>query len=104
MKTGGILAIAAIVIVAIAAWYMVDVDQTQEARLPDVDVDVSGGQAPKFDAEVGSVAVGETEANVTVPKVEVTSEEKTFALPTLDVKSPEEERNEAAGQPASNTN
>jgi hypothetical protein len=40
--------VAAIAIVAagVVAYYMVDIDQTREARLPNVDVTVEGGQAP----------------------------------------------------------
>ena len=58
--------------------YMVDVEQTEEARLPDVDVTVEGGNVPEFDAEVGDIDVG--------------SEEVTVDVPTIDIESPEEER------------
>jgi hypothetical protein len=80
MKIGTIL--GAIVVVALVAVgvYMIDIDQTQEARLPDVDVSVEGGQMPAFDAEVGDIEVGEKEVTVTVP--------------TIDVQSPDEEARE----------
>lgn len=77
------LAVGGLVVAGLVAFgvYMIDIDQTQEAKLPDVDVKVEGGQAPKFDAKVGTVEVGE----------------KTITVPTLEVKSPEEK---AAEKPA----
>jgi hypothetical protein len=72
-----ILAVAAL-IVALATGYL-DVDQTQPARAPDIDADrggvtARGGQPPTFDIETGSVSVGASQRNVTlpVPTVEVT--------------------------------
>jgi uncharacterized lipoprotein len=53
-----------------------DVDQTKNAQLPDVDVNVTGGQAPEF--------------NVTGPEVNVGMENKTIQVPNVDVKVPAE--------------
>lgn len=53
-----------------------DVDQTKNAQLPDVDVNVTGGQAPEF--------------NVTGPEVSVGTENKTIQVPDVDVKVPAE--------------
>jgi uncharacterized lipoprotein len=53
-----------------------DVDQTKNAQLPDVDVNVSGGQAPEF--------------NVTGPEVNVGMENRTVQVPDVDVKVPAE--------------
>lgn len=53
-----------------------DVDQTKEAKAPDVDVNVSGGQAPEF--------------NVTPPEVSVGTENRTVQVPDVDVKVPAE--------------
>ncbi len=53
-----------------------DVDQTKNAQLPDVDVNVSGGQAPEFD--------------VTTPEVNVGMENRTVQVPDVDVKVPAE--------------
>lgn len=55
---------------------LVDITQTRPAAVPQVDasrggVTASGGQAPAFDIETGSVAVGTTRANVVVPSVQV---------------------------------
>ena len=74
MKSSSIIAIAIAVAVLIAgAVYFLDVDQTQEARLPDVDVSVEGGQAPEYDVQTGSVDVTSEKktVEVTVPKVDV---------------------------------
>ncbi|VVT19838.1 conserved hypothetical protein [Hoeflea sp. EC-HK425] len=83
MKTSSIVAlsVAAVAIVA-GAFYFVEVDQTREARLPDVDVSVEGGQAPEFDVETGDVEVGTTEKKVLVPKVVM--EEETVTVPTVE--------------------
>ena len=72
--------------------YMIDVDQTQEARLPDVDVSVEGGQLPEFDAEVGSVEITEEKVDVTVPNVDVdvSTETKTVEVPGIEVTPPED--------------
>ncbi|MCC1494909.1 hypothetical protein [Cognatishimia sp. F0-27] len=94
MKTGWtIAAVAAVVLVGAAAIYMIDIDQTEEAALPDVEMTVEGGNMPEFDAEVGSVSVGEEDVTVSVPDVDVdvTTEEETVSVPTLNVSPPEED-------------
>jgi uncharacterized lipoprotein len=53
-----------------------DVDQTKNAQLPDVDVNVTGGQAPEF--------------NVTPPEVSVGTENKVVQVPDVDVNVPAE--------------
>lgn len=85
--TGGIAAVAVIAF----AVFMIDVDQTQEAALPDVDINVEGGQLPEFDAEVGSISVGETEVEVEVPDVEITTNTETVTVPTLNIEAPDDE-------------
>lgn len=75
--------------VAGAAIYMVDIDQTEEARLPDVDVSVEEGNMPKFDAKVGSVDVTEEEVTVATPDVDVSMEESTITVPGIKVTPPE---------------
>jgi len=63
-----------------------EVDQTQEAKAPDVDVNASGGQLPEYDVDAKEVVVGTTESNVAVPDVDVKTEEKTVEVPTVEVK------------------
>ncbi|MEO9865777.1 MAG: hypothetical protein ABJO29_08915 [Yoonia sp.] len=82
--------VAAIAVIAFAV-FMVDVDQTQEAALPDVDIDVEGGQLPEFDAEFGSINVGETDVEVEVPDVEITTNTETVTVPTLNIEAPEDD-------------
>ena len=82
-------AVAAAVVIA-AGVYMIDIDQTQEARLPDVDVSVEPGALPEFEAEVGSIALTSEEVTVDVPEVEVTMEEKTITVPGLEITAPED--------------
>ncbi|MEW9918665.1 hypothetical protein AB2B41_03565 [Marimonas sp. MJW-29] len=83
-----IVGAVAVVALAAVAFYMVDIDQTQEARLPDVDVSVEGGQMPEFNAEVGSVEMTEEEVTVEVPDVEITMEEETVTVPGISVTPP----------------
>ena len=85
MKLGYVLGAIVIALLVAFGIYFVDVDQTQEGELPDVDVSVEGGQLPEADAEVGDIDVGTEEVEVEVP--------------TVDIQSPEEE---AAEEGASN--
>ena len=73
--------------------YDVDVEQTQEGRLPDVDVDVRGGQLPEFDVDAPDIDVGTREAEVDVPDidVDVDTERETVTVPDVDVQVPEDE-------------
>ena len=82
----GLLVVAAL---SIFALYFVDVDQTKEVKLPDVDVNVTEGQLPKFDVDVGKVEIGTTKVEVPVPEVQV--KEKTIELPTLDITPPKQD-------------
>ena len=63
-----------------------EVDQTKEAKAPDVDVNASGGQLPEFDVDAKEVVVGTTESKVTVPDVDVDSKETTVSVPKVEVK------------------
>ncbi|AAZ97005.1 hypothetical protein Tbd_1052 [Thiobacillus denitrificans ATCC 25259] len=60
-----------------------DVKQTEEGKLPDVDVE--GGQAPNYDVDAGDVDVG--------------SEKKEMTVPTIDADTPaQDEAEEKAGK------
>lgn len=76
MRPGVVIGIIAALAVLAFGIYMVDVDVTEEASLPDVDVSVEGGNLPEVDAEVGDVEVGSEEVTVTVPTVDVESPEE----------------------------
>jgi len=87
-----ILAVVALLI-AIATGFL-DISQVRPAKAPDVSVNgasvtARGGQAPSFDVETGSVAVGTKPANV--------------AVPTLKVIPPDNQANEVAENNASAT-
>lgn len=57
-----------------------DVDQTQEAELPDVDVNATGGQLPEYDVDAPTVNVG--------------TENQTNEVPTIDVDAPKDDNKE----------
>lgn len=84
-----ILVIAAIALAVIAAFAfgLVDVNQTKDARLPEVAV--QGGQAPAFDVKTADVDVGTKKTTVDVPKVEVGTTRTQVEVPTVDVKKPD---------------
>jgi len=46
-----------------------DVEQTQEAELPEVEV--QGGQMPEFDADVADVEIGTEEKTIDVPTINI---------------------------------
>lgn len=105
---GVVIGAAALLAVGAAALYLVDVDQTQEARLPDVDVSVQQGQMPEFDVDVADVNLRSEDVNIEVPAMEVKTETKTIevevpvdmdvqtetkslSIPTLEITKPEED-------------
>ena len=72
-----ILAVVALIL-AIGSGFL-DISQTRPAQVPDVDasrngVSASGGQAPAFDVDTGSVEINTRPGNlaVPVPQVEIT--------------------------------
>ncbi len=71
-----VLILAVVAVIALVATGLIDIRQVRGARAPDVDasrngVTASGGQAPAFDIETGSVGVGTRDANVKVPTLQV---------------------------------
>ena len=64
-----LLGIVVIVVVVLMAFGFINIDQTRQAQLPQVSV--QGGQAPKFQADVASVAVGTENKTVQMPTVQV---------------------------------
>lgn len=90
-KNGFLAVLGAIAFVAIAlfAYYMIDIDQTQEAKLPDVNVEVKGGQVPKFDVETGKVKVESEDVKIKVPEVKL--KEETVTVPTVKVEPPKDD-------------
>jgi len=71
-----VLILAVVAIIALVATGLIDINQVRGARAPDIDasrngVTASGGQAPAFDIETGSVSVGSRDATVKVPELKV---------------------------------
>lgn len=73
-----ILILVVVALIAAIQTGFLDIDQTRSAEIPQVSANGSaitteGGQAPAFDVQTGTVAVGTNPANVTVqvPTVEV---------------------------------
>lgn len=64
---------------AVLALGACDVDQTQEGELPDVDVNVEGGEMPEYDVDGPEVEVGTQEDTVIVE------------TPTIDVDLPDDD-------------
>lgn len=84
---GWLIAIVVIVLLVVAAFALglVNIDQTQTAKLPDVNVETSGGQAPAFDVDTATVDVGSKKETVDVPTVDVGSKETSIDVPTVSV-------------------
>ena len=73
-----ILIVGVLALIAAIATGFLDISQTREAQVPQISaneqgVTASGGQAPAFDVQTGTVSVGAQPANVTVavPRVSV---------------------------------
>lgn len=63
-----ILIIVALVVAAFAFGF-INIDQTKTAKLPDVKVETSGGQAPAFDVDTAQIDVGTEKKTIEVPTV-----------------------------------
>src|SRR3546814_7241103 len=69
-RTGLIIAVVAVlVVIAVFAFGLVDIDQTRGTALPEVKTE--GGQMPAFDVDTSDVDVGTTTETVELPKVDV---------------------------------
>ena len=71
-----VLILAVVVIIGAIATGFLDINQVRGARAPDISasgdgVTATGGQAPSFDVETGSVGVGTRDATIKVPELKV---------------------------------
>ena len=71
-----VLIVAVIAVIAALATGFLDINQIRGAKAPDIaatgnGITATGGQAPAFQVETGSVRVGSQDANVKVPRLEV---------------------------------
>ena len=81
------------VVAAVAIWLgvvLIDVEQTAETQLPEVDINVEPGQMPAFEAEVGSIELTEQDVEVTVPEVEIGTTQEIVTLPDIEINRPDE--------------
>ena len=88
-----ILIVAVLALIAAVATGFLDISQTRDAQVPQISasengVTATGGQAPAFDVQTGTVSVGSQPANVTVP------------VPQVSVNAPGAPANQAAPAPA----
>ena len=81
--------LAVLALIALFAFGIIDVDQTKEARLPDVKVEAEGGQLPGVDVDTADVSVGTTKETIELPEVDVKTKKETVELPSVDVKEAE---------------
>ena len=92
MKLIKVLALALMLITPLVAC---TVEQTEEAELPEVDVDVEGGNLPEFDVDAAEIEVGLEDETVTVPTVDVDvdtgSKDVTVKVPDVDIDMPDDE-------------
>jgi hypothetical protein len=65
------LLIVVALVVAAFAFGLIDIDQTKETKLPDVNVSTTGGQAPAFDVDTAKVDVGTKKETIEVPTIDV---------------------------------
>lgn len=64
------------------------VEQTEEARPPDVDVEVDPGRWPDYKVNWTDVDVGTSERTITVPVVRIEKETRTVTVPYIDITPP----------------
>ena len=90
-----ILIVGVVALIAAVATGLIDVSQTRDARVPNLEasdgaIRAEGGQSPAFEVQTGSVEVGTREANVAVPKVEVKPGQTKVEVPSVEVRRPQE--------------
>ncbi len=69
-----------------------EVIKTEEGKMPDVDVDVQAGQIPKYDVDAPDIVVGTKEIEVEVPDVDVDVKMKkeTIDVPVVGIDMPDD--------------
>ncbi len=80
----GVILVVVLGLIAAVAFGLIDINQTKDAKLPEVRAE--GGQMPGYDVDAADVSVGTTNTTIDVPKV--TTEKETIETPTLDVDKP----------------
>lgn len=81
-----LLAVVFLLVLAVAAWFMIDIKKTEDGSMPAITV--GEGRMPKFDVDVGSIEVGQENTTVNVPEVQVGTQEKQISVPKIHLKGP----------------
>lgn len=68
-----------------------EVRQTEEGKMPEVDVDVDAGQIPKYDVDAPDIVVGTKEMEVEVPAVDVKMKKETIDVPVVGIDMPDDD-------------
>ena len=84
-----IIILAVVVVIIAVATGFLDINKVRGGKAPDVSVSrngvtASGGQAPAFDVETGSVKVGTKEQTVQVPTLTVQKPDQNQAAPATN--------------------
>lgn len=69
-----------------------EVTKTEDGKMPNVDVQAEGGQMPEVDVDTADVDVSTEKETVKVPKAKVVVEEETVEVPDVDVTMPNENK------------
>lgn len=69
-----------------------EVRKTEDGEMPSVDVEAKGGQAPEYDVETADVDVSTEKETVKVPEPRVVVEEETVEVPDVDIKMPGDDK------------
>ena len=96
-----ILILGVVALIALFASGLVDVSQTRDARVPQLEasdgaIRAESGQSPAFEVQTGSVEVGTRGANVAVPKIEVKRDQTQVKVPSVEIRRAEEAEGNAA--------
>jgi hypothetical protein len=100
-----ILIIAVVALILAVMTGMINLRQTEPAVAPGIETSdgkivTRPGQAPAFDIETGSVGVGSGNASVALPKVEIRPSDTHIAVPSIEVRRPEDKPAAPAPAPA----
>ncbi|HEY0592776.1 MAG TPA: hypothetical protein VGF40_13480 [Thermoanaerobaculia bacterium] len=86
-KKFGIMILAILMVASLGACR---VEKTEEGELPEVEV--KGGEMPKYDVDTADVDVTTSTATVTTPDVDVSTETAKVTVPDVDVTMPQEKK------------
>lgn len=75
-----------------ALMFSCNVEKEQSGEMPEVDVDVTEGEAPEYDVNWADVQVNTKTKTVKVPKVIVTMEEEEVEVPSINVSMPNSDK------------